>query len=102
MRYDEQTQQQMKAMISAWQQSGLSQKVYCQQNAVRYHVFHYWYKRFREALPTKAAEGFIPLQFTPAPPVDTGAVHSELLLPGGTRIVFYQPVAVEYLKALLG
>ncbi|WP_442345985.1 IS66 family insertion sequence element accessory protein TnpA, partial [Foetidibacter luteolus] len=34
----------MFSMIGDWQQSGLSQKAFCAQHGIRYHVFHYWYK----------------------------------------------------------
>ena len=46
MQKDEATREQMFKMISTWQQSGLSQKSFCEQNGIRYHVFHYWYKCF--------------------------------------------------------
>ena len=47
MRSNEEVEQQMFAMIQSWQQSGLTQKAYCQEHAVSYHIFHYWYKRYR-------------------------------------------------------
>ena len=34
-------------MISKWQQSGLTQKAFCTDNNIRYHIFHYWYKVYR-------------------------------------------------------
>lgn len=34
-------------MISKWQQSGLTQKAFCKDNNVEYHVFHYWYKVYK-------------------------------------------------------
>ena len=40
--------EQMFKLIEQWQQSGLTQNVFCQQQSIKYHVFHYWYKRYRE------------------------------------------------------
>lgn len=47
-------------MIIQWQQSGLSQKAFCQANGVAYHVFHYWYGVYRSEKNTSAS--FLPLQ----------------------------------------
>ena len=46
MQYDKQTQQDMLKMIASRKQSGLSQKAYCEQNNIRYFVFHYRYKPY--------------------------------------------------------
>jgi len=35
-------------LIEQWQQSGLSQKAFCEQHSIRYYVFHYWYRRYRK------------------------------------------------------
>ena len=47
-----QNRQQKLAMIAGWQQSGLSQKQYCLEQNIPYHVFYYWYRQSRD----KAAE----------------------------------------------
>jgi len=99
MRYDEQVQQQMFSMINEWQQSGLSQKVYCEQHSIRYHVFHYWYKRYRDAQATDKEPGFLSLKIKPSS--DSAAPHTELLLPDGKRLLFHQPVSSDYLKAII-
>ena len=100
MQYDEQVQQQMFNMIFSWQQSGLSQKLYCEQNAIRYHVFHYWYKRYKD---TQAAQkgGFVPLNVKPAAPLTACSANREMILPDGKRILFHQAVSTDYLKALI-
>ena len=81
------------AIIKGWQRSGLSQRKFCEQNHIAYHSFHYWYKRFRDQKPSAS---FVPVHIQP--PV-TGSV--ELILPDGKRVLFYQPVSSDYLKALL-
>lgn len=39
MQYNEQTRQQMFAMIASWKQSGVSQKEYCEQITSAQHSF---------------------------------------------------------------
>ncbi len=101
MRKEVQVREQMFSMIRNWQQSGLTQKAYCEQHKIAYHVFHYWYKCFRDLqLPTKD-EGFIPLKIQPSTSVNTSCPHVELLLADGKRLLFNQPVSSDFLKALI-
>ena len=89
-------QQQMFDHIDKWQQSGLSQKAFCGQSDLSYHIFHYWYKRYRMR-ENKPASSFIKLGGC-CPSV---ASHTELILPDGRRLLFHQSVSIEYLKALI-
>ena len=101
MQKDVQVREQMFSMIGLWQQSGLTQKSFCEQHHIRYHVFHYWYKCFRDLqLPAKD-EGFIPLKIQPSNSVNTSYAPVELLLADGKRLLFHQPVSSDYLKALI-
>lgn len=93
--------QQYFAAIKRWQQSGLSQKVWCEQNHMAYHVFHYWYRRFRnQSLETEAATkpGFVQLQVQDR---FSGAPWCELVLANGQKLFFHQPVPAEFIKRLL-
>ena|SRR5579863_7890167 len=92
----EAVKQQMFERIDRWQQSGLSQKAYCREVNLAYHVFHYWYKRYR-ITENKPASSFIKLR------VSTPSVSSfiEIILPDGKRLLFHQPVGIDYLKALI-
>lgn len=96
MQSKEEVQQQMFGCIDRWQQSGLTQKAFCQQVNLAYHVFHYWYRRYRIA-ENKSASSFIKLG------ISTPSVSSsiELVLPDGKRLLFHQPVSSDYLKALI-
>ena len=91
----------MFAMISSWQKSGLTQKAYCQEHAVSYHIFHYWYKRYRTSQSPDKEPGFIPFQITPSPSLVGTLAHIELLLPDGKRLLFHQPVSSDYLRELI-
>jgi hypothetical protein len=92
----EQTRERMFSLITDWQQSNLSQRQYCQDRQLPYHVFHYWYKRFKEKQASSFVGSFVPLKIKPS-----FSGHTELFLPDGKRLIFYQPVNPEYLKALL-
>lgn len=88
--------EQMFSMIGLWQQSGLTQKAFCAQHDIVYHVFHYWYKRFRLYHAPSKPEGFISIK------IDAQEVSAaELLLPDGKRLLFHQPVSSSFLKALI-
>jgi hypothetical protein len=104
MQQGEQAREQMYAHIEQWKQSGLSQKVYCEQQGVKYHVFHYWYKLYRnqhqaavQEPEPKPSAAFLPLTLISS----SSAAAIELHLSGGHRLVFYQVVSAEYLKVLI-
>lgn len=95
------TAQQMFNMVTDWRQSGLSQKLYCEQYDIKYHVFHYWYKRFRDGQSDSKKGGiFIPIQIKQ--PVSAGKnTCIELLLTDGRRLVFHHPVSADFIKAII-
>jgi hypothetical protein len=106
MQYSDETQQQMFSMIESWQQSSLTQKAWCEQHSIPYHVFHYWYKKYKDIqLSENKKTGFIALQVKPpssaAPIIAPAGVHTEIALPDGRRLLFHQPVSADYLKALI-
>jgi hypothetical protein len=96
MQSKETVQQQMFDYIDQWQQSGLTQKAFCERVTLAYHIFHYWYKRYRVA-ESKPAPSFIKLGVS-SPSI---FAHTELVLPDGKRLLFHQPVSTDYLKALI-
>jgi hypothetical protein len=82
-----------------WQQSALPQKQYCAQNKIAYHVFHYWYKRYRDEQGiNRQPSSFIRMNVQSA--LSSGPVV-ELVLVDGTHILFHQPVSSDYLKSLI-
>jgi hypothetical protein len=99
MQYDKNTQEQMFALIGGWKQSGLSQKAWCEQNQVRYHVFHYWYKRYRNKQSGSAEASFIPLDVRSS--LSDTSSNIEVILPDGKRILFHQAVSSDFLKAVI-
>jgi hypothetical protein len=99
MRNQPEVREQMFKLIEQWQQSSLTQNAFCQQQSIRYHIFHYWYRRYREqhADPQNNISSFVKLQITK--PVSSGLV--EIYFPGGVRLLFHEPVSSNYLKALI-
>ena len=95
MESKEQLRQHQFAMIVSWQQSGQSQKQFCLQNNIGYHVFHYWYKVYRNQQATDGGS-FVALNIAPQLQANV-----EVHLTDGRRIVFHQPVSVDFLKALI-
>ena len=88
--------EQMFDRIIAWQRSGLTQKIWCEQAGITYHTFHYWYKRFKAEQPTPGRNSFVALK------VDTQEMHSGIeLFFGNNRLVFHQPLSVDFIKALI-
>lgn len=89
----------MFVLIEQWKSSGLSQKAFCEQHEVRYHVFHYWYKRYRRQhqKPVDNTSAFIPLQINSS----SSGGCAELILPDGRRLLFHQAVDANFLKTLL-
>ncbi len=90
----------MFSLIKNWQQSGLSQKLFCDQRQIKAHVFYYWFKCYRaqnNTLVTQPAKRFIELHSQALLP----EASVELLLANGHRILFHQPVAASFIKALV-
>ena len=94
-------QQQMFRSITRWQQSGLSQKAWCEKNDIGYATFHYWYKRFRTtdvAVDNQDNDnGFVQVLVDGT----STAGWCELLLADGKKLVFHQPVSAAFLSNLI-
>ena len=94
----ESVREEMFKKIEAWKRSGQSQKAWCSEQRVAYHVFHYWYgqyRKFQTITPTN--QDFVSLTVKPA----STSSACEIVYPDGTRVVFHEPVGVSYLKSLL-
>ena len=90
----------MFTLIENWQQSGLSQKSFCEQHRIVPHVFYYWFKRYRikNDLPAvSSVKGFVELH----PSVTQPEAAIEVLLSCGHRIFFHQAVAASFIKAII-
>lgn len=94
---DAQLRDRMFSSIRSWQQSDATQKEWCQQQGIPYHIFHYWYRKFKDQQGLADDDGaFVQLAVT-----SPTATSCEVFFADGTRIVFHQSVPVQYLKSLL-
>lgn len=86
-------------MISAWLDSGQTQRAYCTEQGIPYHSFHYWYKKYRDGQTVDQAIGqsFVKLKVSEVEP----SAFAELHFLHGQRLVFTQPLGVDFVKSLL-
>lgn len=89
----------MFSMVESWMGSGQGQQDFCKTQGLAYSVFHYWHKKYREGQATRPApSAFVPVRIQRG--LSTTPV-TELILPDGRRLSFYQAVEVSFLRALL-
>jgi hypothetical protein len=94
---DNSIREQMFASIASWLSSELSQKQWCDQQGIIYHIFHYWYRKYRDEHPQSTGDdSFVRLTVKP----EAGAC-CEVIFTDGTKIIFREAVAAQYLKSLL-
>ncbi len=92
------------AMIRRWEESGLSQKQFCENEPLSSNNFHYWLKKYRDLnkksvdTQQRKPEKFIKLKTET--PISTGAVFSEIIFANGNRIKFYNAIEISQLKQL--
>jgi len=99
MQNNEEVKKQMFSHIDQWKSSSKSQRSYCIEHNIRYYVFHYWFKRYRDEQAEKKdnTNSFVKLQVDQS----TARAHAELIMPDGKRLVFHEPVSSDFLKALI-
>jgi hypothetical protein len=94
---DESIRGQMFASIASWLSSNLSQKQWCQDQGITYHIFHYWYRKYRDEHPQSASDdSFVRLTVKPG-----SDASCEVIFTDGTKIIFRGAVPAQYLKSLL-
>ena len=101
MRASNEERNAMLSLIKQWEQSGMRQKDFYQQHNIPAHVFYYWHKCYKKpkavkSKPVPSTNSFVQLQ-----PSVSSTGNIEMHLPNGNRIIFNQPVSVDYLKALI-
>jgi hypothetical protein len=94
---DNSIREQMFASITSWLSSELSQKQWCRDQGITYHVFHYWYRKYRDEHPEPTDDNsFVRLNVKPE--VDACC---EVIFTDGTKVIFREAVPAQYLKNLL-
>jgi len=94
---DNSIRERMFASITSWLSSELSQKQWCDQQGIAYHIFHYWYRKYRDEHPKSTGDNnFVRLNVKS----ETSA-SCEVIFADGTKIIFREAVPAQYLKSLL-
>jgi hypothetical protein len=94
---DESIREKMFSSITSWLSSELSQKQWCQDQGITYHVFHYWYRKYRdEHSDSTDNNSFVRLTVT-----SEAVAGCEVIFTDGTKIIFREAVPAQYLKNLL-
>jgi hypothetical protein len=102
MAKDPSYQQQMFLYVEQFKESNLSIKQFCQQKNIRYHAFHYWYKRYRQSSKVEAPQPvFKPISIQPASTSNNCSAFAEVSFPAGHQVRFFQIVSADFLKALM-
>jgi hypothetical protein len=95
----------MRALVSEWEQSGMSQQGFADEHGVPIKSFGYWVRKIRRELGTSsvAPVGFVAVMTDKAErAVSMPGVFVRLRLGEGRELVFEQEVSSTYLRSLLG
>lgn len=70
--------EEMRHLVQQWQESGLTQKVYCEKIGIKRTTFANWVKRSKE----KPGQGFVAV----TPPCQAVSEGIEIIYPNGVRL----------------
>ena len=95
----EQLSRYWQEQITAWEQSGQSQKTFCEQHELNYHRFGYWRRKFlgQSQSGLKSTSGFVPVH--PVPGRTSSGLS--LTLPNGVLIQGIEPHNLVVVRQLL-
>ena len=96
MKITEQIQEEKFRLIEEWQQSSLTQKEFCKKVNIGYHIFHYWYKKYKSVYTQQEGPGFISLEVKES----ANKPSAEIFLSNGTRLVL-KSVDSAFIRSLI-
>ena len=105
MKINPDIREQKFAMIIRWQESGMTQKQFAEQENISMNHFQYWFKRFKKANEPVSRQGkknpekFIRFQ-APEKNILPGTIFSEVIFANGNRVKFYHAMDILQLKQL--
>jgi hypothetical protein len=74
-------QEQMYQLVGSYEQSGQSQKNFCNQQGISLAKLNYWIRKYR--LHQQPSAGFFKIETIPAP----GQQHMEICYPNGVKLI---------------
>ena len=90
--------EEMFALVEEWEESGQTQKVFCQEQGVKVGTFAYWLRKKRQE--RESTGGFLPVRVRQ----DSGVEPVEVIYPNGVRMRVSQtdPEVISGLVRLWG
>lgn len=100
MRRSEKRKEEMYLAVELWQESGLSQRAFCEKEGISYQVFGYWLRKFRQKKAPGAGKrpGFVDVNVGPSPAAEGISIH----YPNGVVLTCSGQLAPQTLKTLIG
>lgn len=89
--------QDMMSIIHEWEQSGQSQKIFCQTRNIPHSKFYYWLRKFRDQPTTDNQTDFIAVRIRQ----NKSAGDMDIQYPNGVTIKLHSPVDLVMVKTLL-
>jgi hypothetical protein len=97
-----QNPERMRALVSEWEQSGISQQGFADQQGVPIKSFGYWVRKVRRERGNTSV-GFVPVIASERiSGTSLSGVFARLRLGDDRELVFEQEVSSTYLRSLLG
>ena len=89
------SKEEINALVTEWESSGLSKKLFAESKNINYMTFIGWFSRG----PAKKSveKKFIPVQLEST----HSGLFAEISLSGSRKIVLHQPISIEFLQAIL-
>lgn len=85
-------------LIREWENSQESPGVFCSERDIRYHIFHYWRRKY---FKQQASSGdFIPVRIADESQSTQGYI--EIAYPNGTRVRLQAGTNLSLIRSLIG
>ena len=88
-------EQQMRAMISEFRESGLSQRLFCEQRGINLHTFVYWVGKLKQA---DSVSGFISVVQSSVSKPNLGF---EIEYPNGVKLRISTSQSLQMIRQLI-
>lgn len=98
---DIEKQKKMTSMLERFDSSGMSQRQFCEQESITYHVFKYWYKR---RMRLHAEESTSKAKFITVEPKQSKIIEIseiELKYPNGVELKLSSSFDLNQIKSLI-
>lgn len=84
----------MRAMVSEFRESGLSQRIFCEQRGINLHTFVYWVGKLKQA---DSVSGFIAVESSVSKP----NVGFEIEYPNGVKLRIATSESLQMIRQLI-